>query len=143
MKKSEGFTLIELVVILILVGILAVTAVSRFASEETFALKTEQEQLIAALFQAQQLAMSGRPTQFAILSAGSFTVRDSGDPANHYELGHITYPQNLNSTVAFNPASLVRNYNGLGETTETTITLSAGSDSVSVCLETSGYAHGC
>ena len=146
MRKAAGFTLLELVVVLVLVGILAVSALSRFGSEETFALKTEQEQLIAALFQAQQLAMSGRSTQFVILSSNSFTVRDPGipgTPGDAYNIASITYPQNLSSGVTFNPSALIRNYSSLGETTAATIILAAGSDSVNVCLETSGYAHGC
>ncbi|MEH6358631.1 MAG: prepilin-type N-terminal cleavage/methylation domain-containing protein [Pseudomonadales bacterium] len=146
MKKGEGFTLVELVVVILLVSILAVSALSRYSNQNTFSLKTEQEQLIAALFQAQQLAMSGRSTQFVILSSNSFTVRDPGipgAPGDAYNIASITYPQNLSSGVTFNPSALIQSYNSLGETTPATIILAAGSDSVNVCLETSGYAHGC
>jgi len=143
MKKATGFTLLELVVVIMIVSILAVSAVSRFSNQSDFALKTEQELLIAALFQAQQLAMSGRPTQFAILSANSFSLRDSTNIANDYDIAGITYPQFLSAGVAFNPTSLQRNYSRLGATGEATITLTAGGDSVSVCLENSGYAHAC
>ncbi len=126
-----------------IVSILAVTAVSRYADHSSFSLKTEQELLIAALFQAQQLAMSGRPTQFAILSANSFTVRDSNTPSNHYDVAGITYPQALATGVTFSPAALTRSYSNIGATNSATITLNAGGDSVSVCLEASGYARAC
>jgi MSHA pilin protein MshC len=143
MKKTAGFTLIELIVVIMIVSILAVSAVSRFSNQSGFSLKTEQELLIAALFQAQQLALSGRPTQFAIISANSFSVRDSGNPSNHYNVAGITYPQSLNAGVVFSPTSLLRNYSKLGATSAVTINLTAGGDSVSVCLEASGYAHAC
>jgi len=141
MKKSVGFTLLELIVVILLVSILAASAVSRFANKSDFSLKTEQEQLISALFQAQQWAMSGRPTQFVILSANSFTVRDAGNSANHYGVGSLTYPQDLTSGVTFNPTTLVLTYTGLGATSAAIITLSAGGDSVRVRIEDSGYAH--
>lgn len=143
MKKSAGFTLLELIVVMVIVGILAATAMSRYGNKSSFSLKTEQEQLIAALFQAQQLAMSGRPTQFAILSTNSFSVRDATNSANHYSVASITYPQQLTAGVSFNPATLVRTYSALGATSPATITLSADGDSVAVCLEASGYAHAC
>lgn len=143
MKKTAGFTLIELIVVIMIVGILAVSAVSRFSNQNNFSLRAEQELLISALFQAQQLALSGRPTQFAILSANSFSVRDSGNPTNSYNVAGITYPQNLSAGVAFSPTSLLRNYSKLGATSAATINLTAGGDSVSVCLEASGYAHAC
>lgn len=143
MKKSAGFTLIELIVVMIIVGILAVTAVSRYANQSSFSLKTEQELLIAALFQAQQLAMSGRPVQFKILTADSFSLRDSTNTANDYDIAGITYPQKLTDGVVLAPVSLERNYTNIGATTAAMITLTAGGDSVSVCLEASGYARAC
>jgi len=143
MKKTDGFTLVELVVVIIIVGILAVSAASRFANKSDFSLRTEQELLIAALFQAQQLAMSGRPVQFKILTANSFSLRDAANTANDYDIAGITYPQKLTGGVVLSPVSLERTYNNLGATAAATMTLTAGSDSVSVCLEASGYARAC
>lgn len=141
MKKSAGFTLLELIAVILIVSILSVTAISRFANQSDYSLRTEQELVIAALFQAQQLAMSGRPTQFAILSDNTFTVRDATNAANHYDVAGITYPQELRGGVTFNSSSLVLTYNGLGATAPSVIGLEVGGDSAQIAVSGAGYAR--
>lgn len=143
MGKTAGFTLLELIVVIMIVGILAVTAASRYSNQDGFALRANQERLIAALVQAQQLAMSGRTVRFSILSGTSYSIYNPESPSVNYDVGSITYPQFVTHGVTLAPSSLDRNYNNIGVTRAATIVLSMGGDSVSVCLETSGYAHGC
>lgn len=56
-NKHNGFTLVEVIVVLILIGILAVTAASKFTGTDTFEAYTFRASLISALRLTQQRAM--------------------------------------------------------------------------------------
>ncbi len=142
----QGFTLLELIVTLILVGILAVSAVSRFGEESAFAVRIEQENLISVLNQAQQLAMSGQSVEFSVIAGSpqSIAVR-LGSPLAYYGVGSVKYPQQLHRDVSISPSPIVLTYSSLGRpNTATNFTVSAATGgSAGVCLENSGYAHAC
>lgn len=58
--RQQGFTLIELITILILLGILSVTVVPKFFSASSFAANTVQTQIISQLRLLQLQAMNQR-----------------------------------------------------------------------------------
>lgn len=142
MKRAGGFTLIELVIVIVILGIIAVSASSRFSNQGTFSVRVEQENLISSLNQAQQLAMAGQVVQFRIISGNSYTI-EVGSPATNYNLAGISYPYTLRAGVSLVPNPLTLSYNGLGElSTASTITVNeAGGGSASVVVESSGYAR--
>ncbi len=57
-KSSRGFTLVELVMVLVLVGIVSLGALGLFASKGSYAAALAKDQFIAAVLQAQQRALS-------------------------------------------------------------------------------------
>jgi len=78
--QSSGFTLVELVATIILVGILAVTVMPRFSDRGGVVEYTLRDQLAGLLYQAQQRAMfdrSGPCYSVLINSAGVQMQRDS------------------------------------------------------------------
>lgn len=141
-NKYTGFTLLELIIAITIIGIISVTAFSRFASEDAFAVRVEQENLISALNQAQQLAMAGQTVQFVITSSSSYTIKVGAVPVD-YSLAGITYPQFIDAGVSLSPSSLTLGYSNLGSIgASTTITLSSDTGgSATVRVEESGYAH--
>ncbi len=145
-SKNQGFTLLELIVTLILVGILAVSAVSRFGEESAFAVKIEQENLISILNQAQQLAMSGQSVEFSVIAGSPQSVAIRlGSPLAYYSVGSIKYPQVAHRDVVISPSPVVITYSNLGRPNAPvsfTVSAAAGG-SAGVCLENSGYAHAC
>ncbi|SQD79682.1 type II secretion system protein [Moritella yayanosii] len=58
MFKKSGFTLIELVIVIILLGILAATAIPKFIGNNGFETQTYRDQLLQLLKTVQQQAMS-------------------------------------------------------------------------------------
>jgi MSHA pilin protein MshC len=144
MKKAEqGFSLLELITVMILLGILSVTLFSRLGPVSTAAVQSGRDDIIAALFFAQQTAMmrsSGDNIIRLELTAHSVSVTENGQPirvaADYYPLA---LPQGVNAT----PATFV--FDKLGRTTASTITLTgsgntAGTSAV-IQVEASGYAY--
>ena len=58
MFKKSGFTLIELVIVIILLGILAATAIPKFIGKDGFEGQAYRDQLLQLLKTVQQQAMS-------------------------------------------------------------------------------------
>ena len=137
MQRGErGFTLIELITVMILVSIISVTLFSRLGSVNSANIQAGRDDLIAALFFAQQTAMARSNIQL-VLTTNSVSVTENGTPIKVHAQG---YPLAFPSGVTTTPVTL--SYDKLGRTTATTISLGAtGGLSASIQLEASGYAH--
>ena len=67
--RSAGFTLVELVVVIVIVGVLSTFAVPRFFGENVFAERGYYEELTGALRLAQKTAVAtGCPVRFVVAS---------------------------------------------------------------------------
>ena len=139
MKGERGFSLIELVTVLVVLGILAVVAVPRFAGKGGFAERAAQDQIITLARYAQQLAMArgASDTVTFILNGNSLQVAIDGAPT---VLPGGTSTRRVFEHVAISNTSLT--YSALGETAATTLTIT-GEASRQVCIESTGYAHAC
>ena len=139
MQSQCGFTLIELVTVITILGLLAVAVVPRFVSTSTFESRTVEDQLISALRQGQQLALS---------KAISANVQVQTNSGNHririsYDEGGI---QTIDIAIARNvslPATTIGFLkNGdAALASQQVIAITPGTRSV--CVETTGYAHAC
>ncbi len=76
-NAAQGFTLIELVSVIIILGILSVSAVGLFADKEGFRAAAVKNQLISSLRLTQQLALSRQNLSTA--TPVSLAISQSGD----------------------------------------------------------------
>lgn len=135
-KTERGFTLIELITVTILIAIMSITLFSRMSGVSSTNVNAGRDDLIAALFFAQQTAMSRSNIQ-AVVTNNSVSVTENGTPIIVHNKG---YPLSFAAGVSATPVTFV--YDKLGRTTAATITLSGtGGVSASVTVEASGYAH--
>lgn len=147
MSGQRGFSLVELVIVLVLIGVLAAYASTRF-DEADYERESHARELITALRYAQEKAMTNTGTAAnyqVVTDANGFTVQLSdGTAVADPHSGAASYLRNWSNTTVSNsaPGNMVR-FDGRGAPTSgATITITTGGASRTVTVEaTTGYAH--
>ena len=124
-RKSAGFTMIELVIVITLLGILAVVALPRFVNLTTTARQSARDGVTGsirsgvALFRANDLVTGGSGAYPATLDAAAngacvncfTTVLEQGVSDTHWSKNGLAYtyddgdPATPNITYTYNPAT--------------------------------------
>lgn len=118
--RHQGFTVVELIVVIVVVGILAATVLPRFSGSTGFEERGFHDSLISALRYAQKTAISARLTACATFSTSpvqvSFRV-SSVQGASNCSTGtdlvlpgastNVLAPQRGNVTFSSAPASVI------------------------------------
>ena len=139
---ARGFTLIELIAVMILVGILSAALFSRMDFARVSAVQSSRDDLIAALFFAQQQAMM-RPKITLVVTANSVSVNDDGTPILPLAMpmGVSLMPRTAAGATVL---PMTFTYDRLGRTTSANITINGSGNSAGVSariqVEASGYA---
>ena len=128
MTSNRGFTLIELVLVIILIGVLAVTAAPRFFTASGYDQVAARDQLIQLLRQAQLQTMNNS-AECQIVHFGN---NQSWIPSTTAQCSVLANSEQLLSfDVWGRPATSVTSVTLTGETT------------MKVCIEAEGYIHAC
>lgn len=135
---SRGFSLVELITVMILLSILSITLFTRMGPVNTAAVQSGRDDVIAALFFAQQQAMM-RSKIKVVITTNTISVNEDGESI---KVSNDYYPLEMPKGVTLTPATLV--YDKLGRTTATDITLTGSGNSNGVSakirVDVSGYA---
>lgn len=138
-RTQRGFTLIELVAVMIVVAVLAISAQGLGRKSEVQVLQASRDQVLLALRSAQHLAMAkagaARSIEF-VSSANRIDVRDSG---SSLLLGNTQYPLELGHGVQLNATSI--RFDKLGRASPVVLTMRLGQASATITVAATGVAN--
>jgi MSHA pilin protein MshC len=143
-KNVRGFTLIELIMVMSIVGILAVVVVPRFNDVQVFQSRGFSDQVQASLRYAQKTAIAQRRLVCAAYTTGpdrltlTITVTASCDTALNLPAGNVNYVD-APSGVAFSMTPGSVNFDALGRPNAAAVA-TVGNTTITVEAET-GYVH--
>ena len=155
---QQGFTLIELITVIVLLGVLSAFAVSRFTSSQSYSTTVIKNQLIASARLAQQTAMS----RSSVSSSGQTQLQITGDSDNWFlnitsgpinytaqvDRGNeqVRYGTSCSALTASASTPLVLTFNGDGNRVPASaLRICVGTPSstadIELCISPSGYAY--
>ena len=137
--KQAAFTLIELIIVLIIVGILASYVATKFSSSDKFEQDSIASQIISAGQLTRQLSMNDSTRNFSLsIQSNQINLLVDGAP---FSVGNTSFPIVFDSSVSLSPTTTI-NFDSWGTTTQTTIAIQVGT-TANVCFEQSGFIHQC
>lgn len=143
--RSAGFSLVELIITLVVIAILAATALPRFVGGSGTDVLAVQDQMISVLRRMQMQAMQQTNNNCHSLLLSASQLSPTGCTETEESL-NLTLP--ADSDLTFSP-STVLSFDSLGKLSPppsavtTLVILSSGVSAASVCIETEGYIRPC
>lgn len=159
-SKPNGFTLVELIVVILLLGIISVYAASRFSGRASFSTITTQSELLASLRLVQSRAMqrSGYCNRWLLSASEAKQVspsRFAGACDNsQFDANDASVVNAADSDVSLSLSNDAGNnyldFDALGraaqcQSTICTVTLSntKNGETRQICINRQGYIYGC
>lgn len=142
--RARGFTLIELITVMVLIGILAVTALPRFVDPNVFQARGFFDETKAQLRYAQKAAIAERRTVCVALAGNGVAMTIAGAANSAVCNTALTLPNaNPRGGVGLVSSVVAFQFNSLGGTTlaaDATITVADAAGTITVD-RTTGYVY--
>lgn len=142
MKIKNGFTLIELILVIVLIGVISVVSSARLWNNKTYTDRANLDQLQFGLKLAQKLSMSQRRDVFIIQVGSEISLcYQNVNPCpigQNLMVGSNIYKILLKDSSTIIPTNL--KFNSLGNTNSGKITIPVGNRNIYI-EEESGFVH--
>jgi len=136
---QTAFTLVELIITLLILGIIFIYVQSKFSSSTTYKENTTVAQIISSAQLAQQLSMNDSERNFSlIIQTNQIDLQIDGASLS---IGSMQFPISIDSAISISPVSTI-NFDPLGGTNNLVLSITAETTQ-QICFETSGYIHLC
>lgn len=134
-SNKNGFTIIEIVAVLLVIGIISAIVISRTASSTNYSLDAEAQIIKSHLRYAQVRALSDDTTWGIAFNGNSYTLQRSGINTTIHLPNNNSPIRNLPSGISISPAGTIT-YNHLGSpgSASITLTLSANGQSQNIII---------
>lgn len=119
---QRGFTLVELIIVILLVGILAINVGSRFFSNSSFANRNVADELVEAIRYAQHVAMSRGGNIQVVTNATTYSIEESTCSSPPCPIPNPNRSGDYTVTIPNNSllSAATISFNGLGQPTPNT-----------------------
>jgi MSHA pilin protein MshC len=142
-KPSTGFTTIELVMVIVILGILSVTIAPKFFDNSVFQARGFSDQMLATLRYAQKAAIAQHRLVCVDLTATTVTLTISGNTRCNLALN---LPDRVGNTltaptgITLNPATTI-NFDALGRANSAATIIVSGINNAIIVEAETGYVH--
>lgn len=150
-RRRSGFTLVELIVVIILIGIVSSYAASRYVGVGSFSTYAAQEQAISIIRQLQvyrmQSNVSSANTSFQLTASDGCIGSTEGcaatkPPKDNSDRGDVMRIDGVTVTSTTSPIDFDLLGNPLNAASAgVSINLTNGSETTSVCINSQGYVR--
>jgi len=151
MRHQKAFTLIELVLIILLIGVLAISVFPKLFGQSEVNAFAVRDQLIGQLRLVQLQALNHRdvchnliitPTKFGIIPNTSEACGATIDDGIDVNDARITIGSSTTLDIRFDDDGRPATINGAGDCVGGCEIIITGADTVSIIIESEGYIHG-
>ena len=148
MTRDGGFTLIELIMVMVIIGILAVSILPRFADQSIFEARGFHDETISLLRYAQKSAIAQRRTVCVAFTSATATLSITSAAGSSTCGTNLTGPKGTtpyivtaNPGINYASVPIDFNFNALGRpSTSQTLQVSGITPTITIEAET-GYVH--
>ncbi len=116
LRKRDGFTLIELMIVVVIIGILAAIAIPKFNNASARAKEKEADGILKQIYTLQNTYLAEKGVYATALTGGTGTLEEVGWEDPSASLKHYAMPTtfDLAAGVCMQPSAATPNYQSRG-----------------------------